>query len=142
MLIFVIFIFLILEIYNKSRILPSGNFAVPAHWVRIGGNKIATLWGFILGMGVITYQAGTLFHTYILLAVFSDNILYCILSGGIFGFMRAIFSSLPFIRRMVYSLVERRVKGVTALTFYRRIVSLLVILATISTLILKIKEVI
>lgn len=134
--------FLVLELANKSKILPSGNFAVPAHWLRIGGNKIAVLWGVILGLGIITYQAGTLFHAFILLSVFSDNLLFCLIAGGIFGFTRATISSIPFFRQSIYYLIECRINGITALTLSRKIISIMVILMTMATLFIKIKEVI
>lgn len=89
----------IVEILNKSYLLPSGNFTVPNEWAQAGNTKSAITWGTILGLGFITYQGSVLFHVYSLSLVLVSEWWYGLLGGIIFGFVRASAGINPFLRK-------------------------------------------
>lgn len=130
-IIIVFSLFIVLELCNKAGILPSGNFIVPSTWIKDAGYKTAALWGNILGMGFITLQAGVLFHCYVLVSLFAGPWWLSIVAGFCFGFVRGTVFSLPFIRSLVYQMLERRVFRYTALTAVRLTVSYMLLIGSI-----------
>lgn len=118
-IIIIFLLFIGLELWNKAGLLPSGNFIVPSAWIKDAGYRTAALWGNILGMGFITLQAGVLFHCYVLISLFSAPWWLSIAAGFCFGIVRGTVFSLPFIRSIVYHMLEKRVFRYTALTVMR-----------------------
>ncbi|WP_454191512.1 hypothetical protein [Paenibacillus sp. Marseille-Q7038] len=124
-------LFIGLELWNKTGLLPSGNFIVPSSWIKDAGYRTAALWGNILGMGFITLQAGVLFHCYVLISLFSDPWWLSIVAGFCFGIVRGTLFSLPIIRSFVYQMLEKRVFRYTALTAMRLAASYMLLVGSI-----------
>ncbi|MCM3782651.1 hypothetical protein M3231_06680 [Neobacillus mesonae] len=124
-------LFMLLELFNKSGILPSGNFIVPSTWIKSAGYRSAALWGNILGLGFITLQAGVLFHAYVLVSLFTSPWWVSIAAGFCFGLVRGTVFSLPLIRSVVYHLLEKRTGQYTSLTAVRLAASYALILGSI-----------
>ncbi|ANY75890.1 hypothetical protein [Paenibacillus ihbetae] len=124
-------VFILLELFNKSGLLPAGNFIVPSEWIRQAGYRSAALWGHILGMGFITLQAGVLFHAYVLLSIFAPAWWLSLLAGICFGFVRGTVFSLPLIRSVVHMLLEKRWLKRTLLSAVRLVVSYVLLTGSI-----------
>ena len=118
----------LLTIYQQDL---HSHVAVPAKWVSESGDKSSILWGFILGMGFITYQAGTLFHLYLLLSIFSDNWWLSIMAGVVYGFTRSAVTNFPYIRKRILEFVSVSHKNFTQLSLIRKTSSILIILMSI-----------
>ncbi|MFD1135071.1 hypothetical protein PUW24_18790 [Paenibacillus urinalis] len=129
-------IVLLLEMFNKSAILPSGNFIVPSSWISKADYRTAALWGNILGLGFITLQAGVLFHTYVFVSLFTTPWWASVAAGCAFGCIRGIVYSIPVVRSMVYRLLEKRAGHYTFLTATRLTLSYLLILGSIAALLI------
>lgn len=117
--------FLLLEITNKTTILPAGNFAVPDHWVFPADNRSAAVWGTILGLGFITYQSGSLFHAMLLTGSLLGDGFQGLLIGAIYGFARAAIVAIPSTRSMVFKALMVNDGSETLLSKFRRNVSLI-----------------
>ncbi|GIP42792.1 hypothetical protein J45TS6_12510 [Paenibacillus sp. J45TS6] len=130
-IIIIFLIFIGLELWNKAGLLPSGNFIVPSVWIKDAGYRTAALWGNILGMGFITLQAGVLFHCYVLISLFSAPWWLSVVAGFCFGIVRGMVFSLPFIRSVVYQMLEKRVFRHTALTAMRLFASYILLVGSI-----------
>lgn len=100
-LVIVLSIFVIMVLIGNHHILPSGNFAVPAEWIKDDRRQTAAIWGVNLGIGIVTYQYGVLFHAYFLTLVFVDEWYYCVIFGLIYGFTRSFFPSLKIFRKVI-----------------------------------------
>ncbi len=118
-LIVALLIFLLLEIFKRTKFLPSGNFAIPAEWINKGGNDAAALWGVLLGIGVITYQAGSLFHAYITALFLSEEWWHGLLAGLLFGFVRSVVPLTHKARNLIIQMADTRRKTGTLLNFVR-----------------------
>ncbi|WP_211750381.1 hypothetical protein [Paenibacillus sp. Marseille-Q4541] len=129
-------VFIVLELSNKAGLLPSGNFIVPSKWIKDAGYQTAALWGHILGMGFITLQAGVLFHCYVLISLFAAPWWLSVVAGFCFGIVRGTVFSLPFIRTIVYQMLEKRVSRYTALTAARLTASYLLLIGSIILIII------
>ncbi len=129
-------VFLVLELIQKTGILPSGNFIVPSEWIKAAGYRSAALWGLILGLGFITLQVGVLFHAYIVVSLFAAPWWLSLLAGATFGMVRGTVFSLPLIRSIVYRMLKRRVYSFTLLTAVRLAVSMLLIMGAIICIII------
>ncbi|MCM3129052.1 MULTISPECIES: hypothetical protein [unclassified Paenibacillus] len=127
-------IVMLLEMFNKSAILPSGNFIVPSSWISKADYRTAALWGNILGLGFLTLQAGVLFHTYVIVSLFTSPWWASVVAGCCFGCIRGTVYSLPVVRSLVYRLLEKRAGHYTLLTAIRLTLSYLLILGSIAVL--------
>ncbi|MEK3780071.1 hypothetical protein [Paenibacillus sp. FSL R5-0810] len=127
----IVILFAVFILFNKSGLLPSGNFIVPSEWIRQAGYRSAALWGHILGMGFITLQAGVLFHAYMLLSIFAPVWWLSLLAGICFGFIRGTVFSLPLIRSVVHMLLEKRWLKRTLLSAVRLVASYVLLTGSI-----------
>lgn len=101
-------ILLLLELLNKHKLLPTGNFVVPAEWIKSSDNNVGALWGIILGLGWITLQAGVLFHAYVLTLIIDGSIKTALIGGLLFGLVRSGPASIPTFRKLIYKLEKNR----------------------------------
>ena len=133
----VIVFFLLLEIQKRTSILPAGNFAVPATWLVSTDKRVGMLWGLVLGLGVITYQAGSLFLLYLLFVLFSDNILIAIFAGIVYGLTRTLSGSIPLIRKKLLFLADYPFRNTVMLSYLRRNLSILTLVILLVHLIIR-----
>ncbi len=113
-------VFLLLEYTNKTKILPTGKFAIPAEWVNQAGNKSSLLWGSILGLGFITYQAGSIFHFYVITSILIGDLLYSIIAGAIYGLIRSVPPVFTSYRHFILNSAQNQCKNTNSLSLLRR----------------------
>lgn len=127
-LIFFFFFFILLEVLDKTSILPNGKFTIPSNWVSASKEKSSILWGLTLGLGFITYSAGALWHAYLLMLILFGNIKIGILTGVLYAIGRTLLPSFKKIRQIILELQQTECRNSNYLKIIRKSYSLIIFL--------------
>ncbi|WP_101659177.1 hypothetical protein [Bacillus sp. V3-13] len=132
-------ILFILELSNRTSILPNGKFTVPAQWVDAAQDKSSILWGLSLGLGFITYSAGALWHAYLMTMLLLGNWQLGLITGVLYALGRTLLPSFKVIRRKILELEGCSIGNYTYLRIIRQIYSsiifIIVIIVSLTSLI-------
>lgn len=118
----------VLEIFDKTSILPNGKFTIPSNWIYAAKENSSILWGLTLGLGFITYASGALWHAYLLTILLFGNIKLGILTGVLYALGRTVLPSFKKIREIILNMQQKECRNSNYLKMIRRSYSIFIFL--------------